>query len=155
MTIEGFQGLPRTDSWAFFGISCDYMNGSVTIYNKIFDGQNTPLIKSFAIDYPEFELRKNAIMIIAGVEPNPYFDSLSGFLGTIGNIEMSRFYTPNIAFQWAGYASRPSREYNSSLVDFIFDVYDKNENLPSYGRINRNFNQPEDYQFRNSECFPK
>ena len=98
MTLEGFTDLVRSDSWAFFGISADYMNGSVTIYHKILDGQNAPLIKSFAINYADFELKRNAILIIGGVEPNPYFDSISGFLGTIGNIEMSRFYTPNIAF---------------------------------------------------------
>ena len=68
MTIEGFTGLPRTDSWAFFGISADYKNGSVTIYNKIFDGNNQPSIKTFAIDYPDFSLKQNSILIVGGVE---------------------------------------------------------------------------------------
>ena len=38
MTLEGFTDLVRSDQWAFFGISADYMNGAVTIYHKIFDG---------------------------------------------------------------------------------------------------------------------
>lgn len=65
----------------------------MTIYNKIFDGNNQPSIKTFAIDYPQFALKNNSILIVGGVESNPYFDSISGFLGTIGNLEMSRFYT--------------------------------------------------------------
>lgn len=140
MQLEGFQGLPRTDAWCFFGVSLDYENGTGTLYLKVYDQANSaPLSKSFAIEYNNFELLANSKLVVAGVDPNPYFQSISGFLGTIANIEMARFYTQDLAFMWMGYAGSQSRSYNSVLIDFIFDVYSKTDVLQSYGAINRNF----------------
>ena len=36
------------------------------------------------------------MMIIADVENNQYFESVSGFVGQIGYIEMGKFYTNNL-----------------------------------------------------------
>ena len=40
---------------------------------------------------------------------------------------------------WMGYAGSQARSYNSVLIEFIFDVYNKTDVLRSYGAINRNF----------------
>lgn len=94
MLYEGFTDLQRTDAWSFFGFSVDYENGTASIYLKVSDAANSaPLFKSFAIEYPDFELKRDALLVIAGVEENPYFESISGFLGTIANVEMAKFYT--------------------------------------------------------------
>ncbi len=52
---------------------------------------------------------------------------------------MSRFYTTDLAFMWMGYAGAQARAYNSVLIEFIFDIYNKTDVLRSYGVINRNF----------------
>lgn len=64
-------------------------------------------------------------MTVAGVDNNPYFQSISGYLGTVANIEMAKFYTSDLAFMWMGYAGNQSRSYNSVLVEFLFDLYSK------------------------------
>ncbi len=146
MTIEGFIELTRTDSWSFFGISADYINGTVSIYLKVFDGINAPLSKTFAIEYPQFRLTRNSELIIGSVDPNPYFDSVSGFIGSIANIEMSQFYTNNLAFMWTGYMQGVDRQYDAVLLDFLFDLYSKEDALRSYGSIQRRFQMVGDYQ---------
>ncbi len=140
MTIEGFTDLERTDAWSFFGISLDYENGTASIYLKVFDQANSaPIMKSFAVEYPNFSLNESSRLVIAGVEKNPYFESISGFIGEIANIEMAKFYTNSLAFMWAGYSGNMSKGYNSVLLEFIFDIYSKTDILRSYGNIERNF----------------
>ena len=41
MIYEGFPNLTRIDAWTFFGISLDYINGTATIYIKVFDLENS------------------------------------------------------------------------------------------------------------------
>lgn len=50
---------------------------------------------------------------------------------------MSKFYTNNLKSQWAGFASPESQEYNSVLIDFKFDKYDKTPKLMNYGSLPR------------------
>ena len=69
MTIEGFTGLQRTDAWSFFGISLDYLNGTATIYLKVFDAeQSAPLQKSFSVQFADFQLKQDSVLVVAGVE---------------------------------------------------------------------------------------
>lgn len=49
---------------------------------------------------------------------------MAGYLGQLGFVEMSRFYSNRLGYLWTGYASPESRAYNSALVDFQFDQYD-------------------------------
>lgn len=139
MVIEGFTDLLRTDSWSFFGISADYENGSFTIFLKVFDGVNIPLTKNFDFEFPGFNLDQNADLIVGGVDSNSYFDSVSGFLGQIANIEMGLFFTENLSFMWTGYMLENSREYDGVILEFLFDFYNKNEGLISHGAINEEF----------------
>lgn len=139
MAIEGFTDLLRTDSWSFFGISADYENGSFTIFLKVFDGVNIPLTKNFDFDFVNFNLDQNADLIVGGVEGNSYFDSVSGFIGQIANIEMGLFFTNNLSFMWTGYMLENSRAYDGVILEFLFDFYNENEGLISHGAINEDF----------------
>lgn len=62
---------------------------------------------------------------------------MAGFVGQIGFIEMSKFYTNKLEFIWMGYASQESIQYNSILIDLQFDNYDTSTSLTNYGFIPR------------------
>ena len=70
-------------------------------------------------------LRKNAELIVGGVQPNPYFATVSGFIGDIANIEMGEFYTSDLSYLWAGYMHQDALLYDSVLLEFLYDIYSK------------------------------
>ena len=139
MAIEGFVGIENSESWNYFGISVDYEIGVVSIYFKVFDQLTPSQEKSFTIDFPEFELKKNSELFFAAFENNPFFDSASGFLGDISHFEFGLFYTQNLPILWMGYMNKNIESYNSILIDLKFDVYKKNEKVKSYGEIDSVF----------------
>lgn len=136
MFIEAIDNIPASDAWVFFAFSIDYSSGKVNAYVKSYDGITQPILKQNVVSYPEFALGKDSILILADVVGNnKYFQQVAGFKGTIGYVEMSKFFTDNLAFIWSGYASPQSQQYNSVLVDFTFDVDGKGKNLKNYGFI--------------------
>lgn len=70
MRIEGFDGLPRTDSWVFFAFSADYATGEVSMYAKSFDGVTPPQSKTVSVVFGDFSLNRNAMLILADVQNN-------------------------------------------------------------------------------------
>jgi hypothetical protein len=124
MKIEGFVDLKLTkNTWSFFAISCDYVNGEISIFFYPYDGLSKGNIKTYKVNFPEFSLSKNAELVVASVENNPYFQSTSGFIGDIGLIEMGTFYTVRLDLLWMSYLPQNSYLNNGIELEFLFDGY--------------------------------
>ena len=141
MKLEGFTDLTLVkNSWSYFAISADYAKGQVSIFFFSFNNiQQVPEFKTFPINFPEFKLTKTVELIVAGVELNPYFQSTSGFIGNISAVELGIFYTDMLDILWAGFMSEAYFDYDSALIEFYFDIYEKNKTLNSKGLLNINY----------------
>ncbi len=149
MKIEGFVDIPlNQESWSFFSISCNYSENTAMIYYKVFDGSvNNAKFKTFGLDYPAFILKQNAELTLASVERNPYFDSVSGFIGEMAYIEMSAFYTTELETLWTGYLNSSAYGYRGILLEFPFDLYNKNtSSLQSQGLLKNTYSIEGGYQ---------
>ena len=66
MKIEGFVDMKlQRNTWSFFAVSCDYVNGEVSIFFWAFNDQSQANIKTYKINFPEFNLSQNAELVIA------------------------------------------------------------------------------------------
>lgn len=137
--IDGFVGIEISQNWNYFGISVDYEIGVISIYFKVFDQITPSQEKSFTVDFPEFELRKESELYFAAFEDNPFFESVSGFLGDVSHFELGVFYTQNLPVLWMGYMDKEIESYDSILIDLKFDVYKNDEKVKSYGKIDSVF----------------
>lgn len=137
MKIEGFTDLPCVKNmWSFFAISADYVGGQISIYfNMFLDSGSSPKFKTFSVNYPEFALKANAEIVIAGVELNPYFQSTSGFIGNIASVEMGLFYTTDLEAIWSVYLSKASYASYGVVLELLFDIYPGSKNMRSSGML--------------------
>jgi hypothetical protein len=124
MRIEAFEDMNLVQkSWSFFAVSCDYINGEISIFLQSFDGASKGSIKTFVINFPEFSLSQNSELIIASVENSHYFQSTSGFIGDIGMIEIGNFYTIRLDLLWMGYLPQNSYLNKGVELEFLFDDF--------------------------------
>ncbi len=129
MLMKSFVDIPRTDSWVYFAQWADYKTGKAKIYFEVFDSATTPATIDYNISHKDFSLTKDSQLILGG----------QNFNGVLANIEMSASAPKNLPFLWMGYATNNSREYNSVLLEFLFDLHDSNTPLNSTGKIQRKF----------------
>ena len=148
MKIDGFVDIPYTeDTWSFFAFSCDYKRGTVSIYYKVFDlNNNNSQYKTVGLSNNTFSLKRNSELVLASVEKNNYFKSVSGFVGNMAYIEMSSFYTTSLQTLWVGYLNSAGYGYKGVLIEFLFDIYNKNGKVKSYGLLSNEFNLEGNYK---------
>lgn len=124
MKIEGFVDMKLArNTWSFFAVSCDYVNGEISIFFYPYDGISKGNIKTYKINFPDFSLSKNAELVVASVENNPYFQSTSGFIGDIALIEMGIFYSVRLDLLWMSYLPQSSYLNKGVELEFLFDGY--------------------------------
>lgn len=75
--------------------------------------------------------------MIADVAENELFSTLGGFKGKVGYVEMSNFYIDNLSKQTVGWQSAESQKFQSSLIDFNFDIAAMNQPLINRGAISQ------------------
>lgn len=149
MKIDGFVDIAFVEeSWSFFAISCDYKRGTVSIYYKVFDsGNSNSQFKTLGVDFGSFSLKKNSELILASVEQNEYFNSVSGFVGNMAYIEMSSFYTSSLQTLWVGYLNSAGYGYKGVIIEFFFDLYNRqNGKVKSYGLLSNEYDLEGNYQ---------
>ena len=124
MKIEGFVDMKLVrNTWSFFAVSADYISGEVSIFFYPYDGVSQGHTKTYRINYSDFLLSKNAELVIASVENNPYFQSTSGFIGDIALIEMGTFYTTRLDLLHMIYLPQSSYLNKGVELEFLFDGY--------------------------------
>ena len=134
MVIQGFPQRPLAPGiWTFFAVSADYAAGNIFIFAKQFDGTSAPLSQSFAVSYKGFELRQNFEVVLASVQTNPYFESVSGFIGNIAAVEVALMFTEAVEALWLGYLTPSSQAFSGVLMDLAFDVYSAEDLLVARG----------------------
>ena len=60
---------------------------------------------------------------------NSYFDSLSGFVGQIAQVEMTSFYTILLNNIWMGYLPPNAEGYEGTLIDAEFLLYNSESKI--------------------------
>ncbi len=140
MKIDGFLQLPLNDSWIYWGLSADYLTGTMNLAIKTYDSKGSSFFnKSFTINYTEFQVRNPSELILASVENNPYFQSTSGFIGFIGYIQMANYPVDNLNDIYLGFISNQSLKYNGVIMDLNFNVFTEKSQIQSKGLIQRTF----------------
>lgn len=64
------------------------------------------MMRNSELTYTEFKMQENVEIVLAGVQNNPYFDSTSGFVGSIAMVELALIYTQNLEFLWTGFLKK-------------------------------------------------
>lgn len=123
MIATGFSNIPLNNStWIYFGISCDYIGGKLSIYLQP-SSTTTPLTGTFSINYPSFSLNAGFNLVIASVMNNTYFVSTSGFTGNIAYIDLGVFYTTNFQNIWMSFMTVDAYNFFGVICDLNFNIY--------------------------------
>lgn len=149
MFIDGFTDIQDIkDRWVFFAFSANYRENVSTIFMKVFNEnpQNTQQ-KIIPLQLSQFALNKYSAIEFASVANNPYFDSVSGFVGKLGFVEMTTYYTDFLNNVWMGFMPSIAEGYQGVLIETDFQIYSSESNiLQTQGTLNKQIEFSGKYQ---------
>lgn len=134
MKMYSIQNLPFVQNlWTFWAVAANYETGELILYMRVFGPNGYERLQPETLEYPNFLLNQGSLLLIGATNSNNYFNSLTGYIGEVAYIQMSPFFLKNVDLLWISEMLVEETLYDGVNAEILFDIYEKNGVVNSYG----------------------
>jgi hypothetical protein len=138
MKMYSIKNLPFVRNlWTFWAVAANYETGELILYMRVFGPNGYERLQEETLSYPNFSLNQGSLLLIGATNSNNYFKTLTGYIGEVAYIQMSPFFLKNVEYLWISEMLVEETLYDGVNAEILFDMYEKNGVLNSYG-FNKN-----------------
>jgi hypothetical protein len=134
MQLFSISNLPFVQNlWTFWAVAANYETGEIILYMRVFGPGGYERLQPESINYPNFEMNQGSLLLIGATNSNRYFKTLTGYIGEVAYIQMSPFFLKNVQHLWISEMLVEDTLYDGVNGELLFDTYEKNGIIKSYG----------------------
>ena len=134
MMMYSIDDLPFVQNlWTFWAVAANYETGELLLYMRVFGPNGYERLQEESLNYPNFQLNQGSLLLIGATNSNNYFKTITGYLGEVAYIQMSPFFLKNVQYLWVSEMLVEDTLYDGVNAELLFDIYEKNGIVKSYG----------------------
>ena len=147
MHMYSINKLPFVQNlWTFWAVAANYETGELVLYMRVFGPNGYERLQNETLKYPNFEMNQGSLLLIGATNSNNYFKTLTGYIGEVAYIQMSPFFLKNVQQLWLSEMLVEDNLYDGVNAEMLFDTYEKNGLINSYGFNTENVTVNGNYQ---------
>lgn len=134
MQLYTIKDLPFVRNlWTFWAVAANYETGELILYMRVFGPNGYERLQRESLEYPGFQMNQGSLLLIGATNKNRYFKTLTGYIGEVAYVQMSPFFLQNVQYLWVSEMLVQDTLYDGVNAQLLFDLYEKNGIINSYG----------------------